>query len=280
MLSSIEASPTHDPPKHPPPSYTTHVQTPQQSNLANPPPTEPDAEGNPSPDKYAAFRARGLRLQLDVSVLAEDKPPASSAVNPAAGGATPLATTLRWPGMAQEEASLQPPPASPERPKSLPTRSSSGGYAGARPNSARGSNKDSASSGPPLSARPWLIMRLDLLRWIKLVSTPPGPARGRRASSLSSSAASAEASPRRRRRREGEEQQPQKAPSPNFGRLISGMNVQVQVERPCMAMWPGRRIGLEGVQQSEGSTSSPKYVIERFRSSMFRSSESLTLLCT
>lgn len=193
-------------------------------------------------------------------MLAQDKPPAASAATPAAGAATPLTTTLRWPGMVEEEASLQQPPASPERPKSLPTRSSSGGYTGGRPNSARFSNKDSAASGPPLSSRPWLIMRLDLLRWLKLVSTPPAPARGRRASSLSSSAASAasaDASPRRRRRREGGEhqhhQQPQKAPSPNFGRLISGMNVQVQVERPCVAMWPGRRIGLEGVQQSEGS---------------------------
>ncbi len=250
-----------------------------QPNLANPPPTEPDADGNPPPDKYEAFRARGLRLQIDVAVSAQDKP--SAAVSAAPAGPLPSMITLRWPSLVDEDPPPSPSssismapsstPASPdrERPKSMPTRSSSGGYhtsSGGRPSSARfsGSTAD-GPPGPPLSLRPWLIMRLDLLRWLKLVSTPPPSARGRRTSSLSSSAASSAsttgadaggASPRRRRRRGTEEgtgkqqqkQQQHKAPAPNFGRLLSGMNLQVQVAQPCVAMWPGKRQGLEGVQ--------------------------------
>ncbi len=236
-----------------------------QPNLVNPPPVTWDSEGNPPPDKYEAFRARGLKLQLDMSISAGDLPPPP----PTTTSSLPSASSSQRTGGGGGGGGRSPPtPTEKERPRTPrpPPHRSHSGVGSSRPGSARSSSKNAPI---PLSLRPWLIMRLDLLRWLKLVSSPPPPptpsssSKVRRAasSSISSSADSSTSdssrSPARRRRTKagGKDDEAAgggggggggKAPSPNFGRLLSGMNFQMQVEQPCVAMWPGKRLGLEG----------------------------------
>jgi len=70
-----------------------------------------------------------------------------------------------------------------------------------------------------LTERPWLLLRLDVYPWVQMIFSPPP-------------------------RPEDPSQPPSK--KDNFGRLMSYLNMRIDVEQPCIAMWSGRKLKVVG----------------------------------
>ena len=80
---------------------------------------------------------------------------------------------------------------------------------------------------PSMLDRPWFLVRLDLYSWIQmLISPPPKP------------------------------EDPSSPPSKkdNFGRLISYMNMKIDIQQPCVAIWSGKRLQVAGIEDDLGGT--------------------------